>query len=283
MSHCGIPTEKTETNVNMEQPDKYADALAGFQHLLEIMDELREKCPWDRKQTFETLRNLTVEETFELSDAIMNKDYKDVCKELGDLMLHIVFYSKVASETNLFDIKDVLNQLCDKLIRRHPHIYGEEKVNTAEEVLENWEKIKLRKEGNKSVLGGIPSGMPAVTKAYRIQDKASGVGFDWDNREQVWDKVQEELGELQAEVNNPIPDQNHIEEELGDVLFAIINYSRFINVHPEDALEKTNRKFIRRFQLLENMVKEDGRFLPDMTLSEMDAYWERAKSVLNDN
>ena len=283
MSHCGIPTEKTETNVNMEQPDKYADALAGFQHLLEIMDELREKCPWDRKQTFETLRNLTVEETFELSDAIMNKDYKDVCKELGDLMLHIVFYSKVASETNLFDIKDVLNQLCDKLIRRHPHIYGEEKVNTAEEVLENWEKIKLRKEGNKSVLGGIPSGMPAVTKAYRIQDKASGVGFDWDNREQVWDKVQEELGELQAEVNNPTPDQNHIEEELGDVLFAIINYSRFINVHPEDALEKTNRKFIRRFQLLENMVKEDGRFLPDMTLSEMDAYWERAKSVLNDN
>ena len=267
----------------MEQPDKYAEALAGFRHLLEIMDELREKCPWDRKQTFETLRNLTVEETFELSDAIMNKDYQDVCKELGDLMLHIVFYPKVASEQNLFEVKDVLNQLCEKLIRRHPHIYGDEKVNTAEEVLENWEKIKLRKEGNKSVLGGIPSGMPAVTKAYRIQDKASGVGFDWNNREQVWDKVQEELGELQAEVNNPTPDQNHIEEELGDVLFAIINYSRFINVHPEDALEKTNRKFIRRFQLLEKMVKEDGRFLPDMTLSEMDAYWEKAKGVLNDN
>ena len=265
----------------MEQPDKYAEALAGFRHLLEIMDELREKCPWDRKQTFETLRNLTVEETFELSDAIMNKDYKDVCKELGDLMLHIVFYSKVASETNLFEIKDVLNQLCDKLVRRHPHIYGEEKVNTAEEVLENWEKIKLRKEGNKSVLGGIPSGMPALTKAYRIQDKASGVGFDWDNREQVWNKVQEELGELQTEVDSPNPDQLHIEEELGDVLFAIINYSRFINVHPEDALEKTNRKFICRFQLLEKMVKEDGRFLPDMTLPEMDVYWEKAKEMLN--
>ena len=263
----------------MNQPDKYAEALAGFRHLLEIMDELREKCPWDRKQTFETLRNLTVEETFELSDAIMNKDYKDVCKELGDLMLHIVFYSKVASETNLFDIKDVLNQLCDKLIRRHPHIYGEVKADSADEVHDNWEKIKLKTEGNRSVLGGIPSGMPAVTKAYRIQDKASGVGFDWDNREQVWDKVQEELGELQAEVNNPTPDQNHIEEELGDVLFAIINYSRFINVHPEDALEKTNRKFIHRFQLLEKMVKEDGRFLPDMSLAEMDEYWEKAKTM----
>ena len=261
----------------MNQPDKYADALAAFRHLLEIMDELREKCPWDREQTFDTLRNLTVEETFELSDAIMNKDYKDMCKELGDLMLHIVFYSKVASEQNLFEVKDVLNQLCDKLIRRHPHIYGEVKADSANQVHENWEKIKLKTEGNRSVLGGIPSGMPAVIKAYRIQDKASGVGFDWDNREQVWDKVQEELGELQAEVNNPKPDQSHIEEELGDVLFAIINYSRFINVHPEDALEKTNRKFIRRFQLLETMVKADGRFLPDMTLSEMDEYWERAK------
>ena len=266
----------------MNKTDKYADALAGFRHLLEIMDELREKCPWDRKQTFETLRNLTVEETFELSDAIMNKDYKDVCKELGDLMLHIVFYSKVASEQNLFEVKDVLNQLCDKLIRRHPHIYGEEKVNTAEEVLENWEKIKLRKEGNKSVLGGIPSGLPALTKAYRIQDKVSGVGFDWDNKDQVWDKVQEELCELQAEVNNPTPDQHHIEEELGDVLFAIINYSRFIKVHPEDALEKTNRKFMQRFQLLENMVKEDNRQLTEMTLPEMDEYWERAKTMICD-
>ena len=255
------------------------EKMAAFGRYLDVLDTLREKCPWDRKQTFETLRNLTVEETFELSDAIMNKDYSDVCKELGDLMLHIVFYSKVASETNLFDIKDVLNQLCDKLIRRHPHIYGEVKADSANEVHENWEKIKLKTEGNRSVLGGIPSGMPAVTKAYRIQDKASGVGFDWDNREQVWDKVQEELGELQAEVNNPIPDQLHIEEELGDVLFAIINYSRFINVHPEDALEKTNRKFIRRFQLLEKMAKADGRFLPDMTLSEMDVYWEKAKAM----
>ena len=277
MSHCGIPTEKTETNVNMEQPDKYADALAGFRHLLEIMDELREKCPWDRKQTFETLRNLTVEETFELSDAIMNKDYKDVCKELGDLMLHIVFYSKVASETNLFDIKDVLNQLCDKLIRRHPHIYGEEKVNTAEEVLENWEKIKLRKEGNKSVLGGIPSGLPALTKAYRIQDKVSGVGFDWDNKDQVWNKVQEELGELKAEVD--ANDQARMEVEFGDVLFSLINYARFLKIHPEDALEKTNRKFMQRFQLLEKMVKEDNRQLTDMSLAEMDVYWERAKTM----
>lgn len=262
----------------MNQPDKYADALAGFRHLLEIMDELREKCPWDRKQTFETLRNLTVEETFELSDAIMNKDYKDVCKELGDLMLHIVFYSKVASETNLFDIKDVLNQLCDKLIRRHPHIYGEEKVNTAEEVLENWEKIKLRKEGNRSVLGGIPSGLPALTKAYRIQDKVSGVGFDWDNKEQVWDKVQEELGELKAEVDTE--DHVRMEEEFGDVLFSLINYARFLKIHPEDALEKTNRKFMKRFQLLEKMVKEDNRQLTDMSLAEMDVYWERAKTMI---
>ena len=264
----------------MEQPDKYAEALAGFRHLLEIMDELREKCPWDRKQTFETLRNLTVEETFELSDAIMNKDYKDVCKELGDLMLHIVFYSKVASETNLFDIKDVLNQLCDKLIRRHPHIYGNEKVDSAEEVLENWEKIKLRKEGNKSVLGGIPSGMPALTKAYRIQDKVSGVGFDWDNKEDVWNKVQEELGELKAEVD--ADNQARMEEEFGDVLFSLINYSRFLHVHPEDALEKTNRKFMRRFQLLEQMVKADNHQLTEMSLAEMDVYWEKAKEMMND-
>lgn len=264
----------------MNQPDKYTDALAAFRYLLEIMDELREKCPWDREQTFDTLRNLTVEETFELADAIMEKDYPDMCKELGDLMLHIVFYSKIASEQNLFEVKDVINQLCDKLIRRHPHIYGEVKAESANQVHENWEKIKLKTEGNRSVLGGIPSGMPAVTKAYRIQDKASGVGFDWDNREQVWDKVQEELGELQAEVHNPTPDQTHIEEELGDVLFAIINYSRFINVHPEDALEKTNRKFISRFQLLENMVKADGKSLTDMTLAEMDEYWERAKEQL---
>ena len=242
------------------------------------MDELREKCPWDREQTFDTLRNLTVEETFELSDAIFQKDYKDVCKELGDLMLHIVFYSKIASEQQLFDVKDVLNQLCDKLIRRHPHIYGEMKADSANEVHENWEKIKLQTEGNRSVLGGIPSGMPALTKAYRIQDKVSGVGFDWDNKEDVWNKVKEELGELKAEVDKEDPVR--MEEEFGDVLFSLINYARFLHIHPEDALEKTNRKFMNRFQLLEKMVKEDNRQLTDMSLEEMDVYWERAKKDL---
>nr|MCR4826643.1 nucleoside triphosphate pyrophosphohydrolase [Bacteroidales bacterium] len=254
----------------MEQTDQYADALAGFRHLLEIMDELREKCPWDREQTFDTLRNLTVEETFELSDAIFQKDYKDVCKELGDLMLHIVFYSKIASEQQLFDVKDVLNQLCDKLIRRHPHIYGEMKADSANEVHENWEKIKLQTEGNRSVLGGIPSGMPALTKAYRIQDKVSGVGFDWDNKEDVWNKVKEELGELKTEVDKEDPVR--MEEEFGDVIFSLINYARFLHIHPEDALEKTNRKFMSRFQLLEKMVKEDNRQLTDMSLEEMDVY-----------
>ncbi|MBR5921003.1 MAG: nucleoside triphosphate pyrophosphohydrolase [Bacteroidales bacterium] len=259
----------------MEQTDKYAEALAAFRHLLEIMDELREKCPWDRAQTFETLRNLTVEETFELADAIMDKDYPDMCKELGDLQLHIVFYAKVASEMGLFNVTDVLNKLCDKLIRRHPHIYGEMKADSANEVHENWEKIKLQTEGNRSVLGGIPSGMPALTKAYRIQDKVSGVGFDWDNKEDVWAKVQEEVGELKAEVD--AGNHNRVEEEFGDVLFSLINYARFLDVHPEDALEKTNRKFMHRFQLLEQMVKADGRSLPDMSLAEMDEYWERAK------
>ena len=259
----------------MEQTDKYVEALAAFRHLLEIMDELREKCPWDRAQTFETLRNLTVEETFELADAIMDKDYPDMCKELGDLQLHIVFYAKVASEKGLFNVTDVLNKLCDKLIRRHPHIYGEMKADSANEVHENWEKIKLQTEGNRSVLGGIPSGMPALTKAYRIQDKVSGVGFDWDNKEDVWAKVQEEVGELKAEVD--AGNHDRVEEEFGDVLFSLINYARFLDVHPEDALEKTNRKFMHRFQLLEQMVKADGRSLPDMSLAEMDEYWERAK------
>ena len=265
----------------MEKPDKYADALAGFRHLLEIMDELREKCPWDREQTFDSLRNLTVEETFELADAIMDKDYPDMCKELGDLMLHIVFYSKIASEQKLFEIKDVLNQLCNKLIRRHPHIYGDVKADSANAVHENWEKIKLQTEGNRSVLGGIPSGMPALTKAYRIQDKVSGVGFDWDNKEDVWGKVQEELGELQEEVCHDRHER--VEEEFGDVLFSLINYARFLNIHPEDALEKTNRKFMKRFQLLEKLVKEDGRNLTEMSLQEMDVYWEKAKRLSVDS
>lgn len=261
----------------MEQTDKYTEALAAFRHLLEIMDELREKCPWDRAQTFETLRNLTVEETFELADAIMDKDYPDMCKELGDLQLHIVFYAKVASEMGLFNVTDVLNKLCDKLIRRHPHIYGEMKADSANEVHENWEKIKLQTEGNRSVLGGIPSGMPALTKAYRIQDKVSGVGFDWDNKEDVWAKVQEEVGELKAEVD--AGNHDRVEEEFGDVLFSLINYARFLNIHPEDALEKTNRKFMKRFQLLEKLVKEDGRNLTEMSLQEMDVYWEKAKKL----
>lgn len=262
----------------MEENNKYYDALQAFGRLLQIMDELREKCPWDREQTFKSLRNLTVEETYELSDAIVKDDTSDICKELGDLLLHIVFYSKIASETNKFDISNVINQLCDKLVRRHPHIYGDVKTQTAEQVHENWEKIKLKNEGNRSVLGGIPDSLPALIKAYRIQDKVSGVGFDWASKEDVWKKVEEEIAELKAE---EIADSQEIEDEFGDVLFSLINYSRFINVHPEDALEKTNRKFKNRFQKLEELVKADGLQLVDMSLVEMDKYWNRAKELDN--
>ncbi len=258
----------------MANPDKYEKSVEAFRRLLQIMDDLREKCPWDRKQTFETLRNLTVEETFELSDAIVNNDSPNICKELGDLLLHIVFYSKIASEDNKFDIESVINQLCDKLIRRHPHIYGDVKADTADEVLDNWEKIKLKKEGNRSVLGGIPSALPALIKAYRIQDKVSGVGFDWDSKDDVWDKVQEEIGELKAEESK---NSDRIEDEFGDVLFSLVNYSRFLKIHPEDALEKTNRKFIRRFQKLEQLIYDDNKQILDMSLQEMDQYWEKAK------
>lgn len=248
--------------------------LVAFQRLLDIMDELREKCPWDSVQTFDTLRCLTIEETFELSEAIVDKDYPDMCKELGDLMLHIVFYAKIASETKLFDISDVLNQLCDKLIRRHPHIYGDAKAQNAQAVHENWEKIKLQKEGNRSVLGGVPKSAPSMIKAYRIQEKANGVGFDWNNEKEVWDKVQEELSELRKEVDNQ---SDRIEDELGDVLFALINYARFIRINPDDALEKTNRKFIRRFQHIEESAKASGRKLTDLSLEEMEAYWQESK------
>lgn len=258
----------------MANSDKYEKSVEAFRRLLQIMDDLREKCPWDRKQTFETLRNLTVEETFELSDAIVNNDSPNICKELGDLLLHIVFYSKIASEDNKFDIESVINQLCDKLIRRHPHIYGDVKADTADEVLDNWEKIKLKKEGNRSVLGGIPSALPALIKAYRIQDKVSGVGFDWDSKDDVWDKVQEEIGELKAEESK---NSDRIEDEFGDVLFSLVNYSRFLKIHPEDALEKTNRKFIRRFQKLEQLISADNKQILDMNLQEMDQYWEKAK------
>ena len=252
------------------------ERVAAFGKLLEIMDELRSKCPWDKKQTLESLRYLTIEETYELSDSILEKDMDGIRKELGDLMLHLVFYSKIASETNSFDILDVLNNIISKLIHRHPHIFGDVKVSDAKEVRDNWEKIKLKEKGNESVLSGVPNSLPAVIKAYRIQEKASGVGFDWEKPEQVWDKVLEELKELKDEVSKGA-DHEKREDELGDLLFAIINYARFIDVNPEDALERTNRKFIQRFQYLEEKAKKFHKPLNEMTLSEMDVFWEEAK------
>ena len=249
----------------------------AFERLLSIMDELRAKCPWDKKQTLESLRYLTIEETYELSEAIMEKDHQKIKGELGDLMLHIVFYSKIASEKNEFSIGDVLDEICAKLIVRHPHIYSDVKADTDEQVKNNWEKIKL-KEGSKSVLAGVPSSLPSVVKAYRIQEKARGVGFDWDNTEQVWNKVMEEQNELLSEIKSGM-DQEKVEQEFGDLLFALINYSRFIGVNPEDALEKTNKKFIKRFNYIEEKVKQEGKSLHDMTLAEMDVYWNEAKKV----
>jgi len=251
----------------------------AFERLLNIMDELREKCPWDKKQTMESLRHLTIEETYELADSILEKDMPEIKKELGDLLLHIVFYARIASETNDFDITDVINSLCEKLIVRHPHIYGDVKVENEEQVKENWEKIKL-KEGKKSVLEGVPQSLPALVKATRIQDKARGVGFDWDNRQQVWEKVKEELGELHEEVESNAS-QTEIEQEFGDVLFSIINYARFIGVDPEMALERTNKKFIKRFQYLEDQTRKKGLSLDKMSLDEMDVYWEKAKKLGN--
>ncbi|MGP1478420.1 MAG: nucleoside triphosphate pyrophosphohydrolase [Capnocytophaga sp.] len=248
--------------------------LEAFERLLNIMDDLRAKCPWDKKQTMQSLRHLTIEETYELGDAILNEDLQEVKKELGDLLLHIVFYAKIGSETNAFDIADVANSVCDKLIERHPHIYGDVKVENEEDVKRNWEKIKL-KEGNKSVLGGVPKSLPALVKATRIQDKAAGVGFDWNHIDQVFAKVKEEIEELHAEVK--AEDSSHIEEEFGDVLFSLINYARFLKVNPEDALERTNKKFIQRFQYLEQKASEEGKALKDMTLNEMEAYWQEAK------
>lgn len=247
--------------------------LVAFKRLLDIMDELRAKCPWDSKQTIDSLRYLTIEETYELSDAIIEKQYDEVRKELGDLMLHIVFYSKIGSEMSQFDITDVLNGICEKLIRRHPHIFGNAVAETAEDVKVNWEKIKLQ-EGNRSVLGGVPVSLPAMVKAYRIQEKAKGVGFEWEKTEQVWDKVTEELDEFKAEVD---ANSEHIEEEFGDILFALINYARFIHVNPEDALEKTNRKFIKRFQYIEESARAQGKPLVDMSLDEMEKLWQEAK------
>ena len=250
--------------------------LAAFDRLLTIMDELRVGCPWDKKQTMQTLRHLTIEETYELGDAILENDLDEVKKELGDLLLHIVFYAKIGSETQDFDIADVANSISDKLISRHPHIYGDIDVADAKEVERNWEKLKL-KEGKKSVLEGVPNGLPAMVKANRVQDKVAGVGFDWEEPEQVFEKLQEELGELQHEVNEA--NQDKIEAEFGDVLFSMINYARFLKVDPESALERTNKKFIKRFQYLEGKAKELNKDLSDMTLAEMDVFWEEAKRV----
>ncbi len=253
------------------------DKLKAFEELLTIMDNLRANCPWDKKQTIDSLRYLTIEETYELSDAIIEKDLDEVRKELGDLMLHIVFYSKIASEQGAFDIKDVLEGISKKLINRHPHIYGDVKVENANDVANNWEQIKLD-EGRSSVLEGVPNSLPAMIKAYRIQDKVKGVGFDWEQPHQVWEKVKEELDELNDEVVKNA-DKDRVEDEFGDVLFSLINYARFINVNPEDALEKTNRKFIKRFKYLEEKTIKMGKSLHDMTLAEMDVYWTEAKGL----
>ncbi len=249
--------------------------LQALSRLLDIMDELREKCPWDQKQTLQSLRHLTIEETYELGDAILDNDLEEVKKELGDLLLHIVFYAKIGSETKDFDIADVANSISDKLVYRHPHIYGDVTVKDEEEVKQNWEKLKL-KEGKTSVLEGVPNSLPAMVKANRIQDKVAGVGFDWEHPEQVWKKVQEELTELNIEIKKGNADA--IESEFGDVLFSMINYARFINVNPENALERTNKKFINRFQFLEEAAKKEGKDLHNMSLSEMDAYWEKSKA-----
>ncbi|MEM6863992.1 MAG: nucleoside triphosphate pyrophosphohydrolase [Bacteroidota bacterium] len=252
------------------------EQLDAFDRLLTLMDELREQCPWDKKQTMQSLRHLTIEETYELGDAILENNLDEVKKELGDLLLHIVFYAKIGAESQDFDIADVAHSISEKLINRHPHIYGEVQVENEEEVKQNWESIKL-KEGKTSVLEGVPNSLPALVKANRIQEKVSGVGFDWERPEQVFEKVQEELAELQEEVKSQNPDR--LEAEFGDVLFSMVNYARFLKINPENALERTNKKFIKRFQYLEQQAKASGKTLPEMTLSEMDVFWEQAKSL----
>lgn len=251
--------------------------LAAFERLLTIMDELREKCPWDKKQTLESLRHLTIEETYELADAIIDGDLEALKGEIGDLFLHMVFYCKIGSEQKAFDVTDVLNGICDKLVYRHPHIYGDLEVTSEEEVKENWEKLKL-KEGKKSVLEGVPSSLPALVKASRIQEKVKGIGFEWEHREDVWAKVQEELSELHHEVESGAS-KERIEDEFGDVLFSLINYARFIGVNPENALSRTNKKFISRFQKMEDLMKDENLKLEDSTLEVMDIYWEKAKLI----
>ena len=270
------------------------NSLEAFQRLLDIMDRLRVECPWDKKQTIESLRHLTIEEVFELSQAIVDEDYQDVKKELGDIIMHIVFYSRIAQDRNLFTIDDVINGICEKLIIRHPHVFGDTSVKNAEEVADNWEKIKLTKEHNRSVLGGVPNALPELVKAYRMQEKAAGVGFDWDNKEQVWEKVEEEIRELKEEVGNMgtgagtgtgtgtgTGSRDRVTEEFGDLMFALVNYSRFIKVNPMDALEVANKKFRSRFNYVEEKAREMGRSLVDMSLDEMNELWEEAKKINN--
>lgn len=255
--------------------------LAAFDRLLTIMDELRENCPWDKKQTLESLRHLTIEETYELSDSILDANMDEIKKELGDLMLHNVFYARIASEEKAFDMADVLNSICDKLVERHPHVYGDVIAENEEVVKANWEKLKL-KHGNKSVLEGVPKSLPALVKAIRIQDKARGIGFDWERKEQVWEKVEEEMHEFKEEFN-ALDTQNinkqKATEEFGDLIFSLVNYSRFIGIDPEEALERTNKKFIKRFQFLETESAKDGKNISEMSLAEMDVYWEAAKKT----
>ena len=247
--------------------------LIAFKRLLDIMDDLREKCPWDQKQTFESLRNLTIEETYELADAITTKNLEELKGEIGDLLLHMVFYCKIASEKKAFDIEDAINAVCDKLVHRHPHIYGNVQVEDEEEVKKNWEKLKL-KEGKTSVLEGVPGSLPALVKATRIQEKAKGIGFEWETAKDVWKKVKEEMNEFEAEM---ITNSNKMEEEFGDLLFSLVNYARFIDLSPESALSKTNQKFIVRFQLMEKLIKKDNKEIESMPLTEMDEYWDKAK------
>ena len=266
----------------LSAPDLNREAkLKAFDRLLTIMDELRENCPWDKKQTLESLRHLTIEETYELSDSILDGNLQEVKKELGDLMLHNIFYARIASEMKIFDISDVLNSICDKLIERHPHVYSDVIANDEKTVKENWEKIKLR-TGNKSVLEGVPTSLPALVKAIRIQDKARGVGFDWEKKEQVWQKVEEEMqefkNEFNVESNQPI-DKGKAMAEFGDLLFSLVNYSRFLEIDAEEALERTNKKFIKRFQYLEEESAKDGKKMGEMSLAEMNEYWERAKGI----
>ncbi len=269
-------------NIHTPEDPKREEKLFAFDRLLTIMDELRTFCPWDKKQTLESLRYLTIEETYELSDAILEDDLQEVKKELGDLMLHLVFYAKIGDEKGAFDIADVLHSISDKLINRHPHIYGDVEANDAETVKQNWEKIKLEEKGNDSVLGGVPKTLPALVKAMRIQEKARGAGFDWDRREQVWEKVEEEMQEFKTAIDTESGVSLTKEEamaEFGDLLFSLINYARFIDINPEEAMERTNKKFIERFQYLEKESAKDGRKLSDMSLDEMDAYWEQAKKA----